>query len=36
MEWWKVIIMIIKKNNNILYKEKSKLPISIQFAYLNV
>lgn len=24
-----------KKNNNILSKEKSKLPISIQFAYLN-
>lgn len=31
-----IIIMIIKKKINILSKEKSKLPISIQFAYLNV
>lgn len=33
-EWWKIIIIIIIKNNIIIMKkEKSKLSVSIQFAF---
>lgn len=33
-EWWKIIIIIIIKNDiKIMKKEKSKLSVSIQFAF---
>lgn len=33
-KWWKIIIIIIIKNNIIIMKkEKSKLSVSIQFAF---